>query len=281
MKKFSTIFLSALALFAIAGLGFLFITGQTWVKNYQTHQEQLALVLQQQNSKINQLQQTLSAFGQQANLGHHQQNLAEIAYLIDLANLQLIAHSHIDRALTLLKTAKNLSDTLNDASATALKQALAQNIADLQTLQNPDVTAIFNKINTVSQAIFQIETTDPAPFVAQKTGSPWYERLGLVIVHHHPLQISTLITPAQKLTIKENCQTQLLLAQWALSTENTAIYQQSLNTVSQWINQYFPADTNIKNLTSTLNALQKLPIQTKAISISASVDALQQLLRRP
>ena len=283
-------------------------------KNY----EQLTLITNNANlshtqksdnlqNNINQLQSDFSST--QNKISHlmqsvgntEQQNtLSQIAYLLNLADLQLSVGHDASASLHLLSTAQEKVESLNDPRLFALNKTLVADIDALKNTPKFNITTIISQIETLNHNIELFSLTpnkddlkkslQSAEKVTADTSSnqkePWYKRFfhhlsglkNLVIIRRTNANIMPLLSAEQQSILKATLQGKLLLIEYAAIKHNNTLYQQLLSTAQAWVSTYYFNSDNRNILQTQLSALQKINVEPKVPDISDSLTILNQTL---
>lgn len=198
--------------------------------------------LQQRQIEIAQLEQHLYKITDSTNQNDWQ--MQAIAYLIQLADLNLRYQHDPNTAISLLTKADEQIAKLNNSRLTQLRQMLARDIASVRAVQAIDLTGILTKLQALAEQVNTIPTLTPEP-VNQKqppakiiqTNEIWYQRIthelwhaikNLVTIRYYDTATKPLITEEQRYLLTTLIQTHLTQAQWAALHYNQALFQQNL-----------------------------------------------------
>lgn len=224
--------------------------------------------------------------------------LAEINYLVRLANYNLLFVRDIPAAIALLQTADQRLAMLDDPAFVNLRQQLADNIARLQAIPKVDLEGILMQLNALIGQSKQLPVIAPPSFVPQQTVEPkssapavsgWRKGLQnsldtlqtLVIIRRHNHPISPLLDSEQQLFLQQNLQLLLEQAQWAALHGQVNIYQNSLRQAESYVQVYFAQDAAAtRAFRHALDELQKIDIQPKLPDITALLQEVQQTANR-
>ena len=199
------------------------------------------------------------------------------------------------KALSTLTLAQNELASIHDASFTSFKNALNADITALQAAPVVPTTQLFSEIAAVNQSIEKLSPIPTQPDISlQKTineiksndkPAPWYRRFleslkqvkTLFIVRHLNQPNTPLILPAFEMSLKQNITTQLNMAQWALLHRNVAVYASALQSVSQWLTQYFALQPENAAILKQIADLQKVQINPTLPTLNNTLKALSEI----
>lgn len=250
--------------------------------------------------KLAQQQQTISSL--QLHSTDKQQGLvAEVAYLVQLANYNLTYMQNIAAAKTLLNTAdKRLSD-LSESDALKARQQLATIITQLNTLPNIDVAGLLTRLHSLQIQASKLLLLKPVTTQSQNNqqhnqqnnqvvmvnkSNNWREALAntwdawqkLIVIQHHDKPIEPVLPAQQQLYLQQNLQLILQQAQWAVLHRQAAVYQSSLQQTIEWMQRYFVAtSTEAASMINTLIELKKINLQITTPEITPLLQTLQRL----
>ena len=257
---------------------------------------QLSLRQTQQAIIIQKLNALPTAVAQLQNSQHMQmqRKIAQLNYLIDLANMHLTVGHDVKTALSILTGVQQQLSSNNDMALVDVKQALSTDIAALQRVPMADTHQLFSDIANIIVQIQQL-TTVPTPTDLQKgmvqatekndANLPWYrqalEKLknlkNLFVIRHLDEPNTAILALKLEINLKQNMTTQLSMAQWALLHQDQVVYDSTLKTVSEILKNYF-ALSNAKNaVINQLGVLQKAQINPVLPNLNNTLDALATL----
>lgn len=260
-----------------------------------TLQSSVAVVSQDSKLQVETLQKQVASLKNTLPLTT-QKILAEVSFLVTVANTQLTADNDPVSALQTLKTAQALVAAANDARFMALSAAIQSDREALSKINMPNTAQLFDNLSSVIQKIQALTTLPQAtPMVLNTTlpaadaNKPWYQKAlamlaqlkTLIVIRHVNENNPPLIAANMEVYLKQNITMQLSMAQWALLHHQQSIYQAALVNAQEWTAHYFTltaekdsvstlltqlATANVApampTLTNTLNALSQINLQT-------------------
>lgn len=246
----------------------------------------------QQSQQIQTLEKRIQQFELESSTSYNQKT-NEIAYLIHLANWQLTLQANPALALKTLLLAQQQLNTIQNPDLLSLKNALSADAASLQNFAAVPVDSIFGQIKAINDAILKLSPI-AAP-ITQKSAvieknikdsskakvkiQEYLHDIGekiesLFVVRHLNKPSTPLLTPILEMTLKQNITAQLNMAEWALLHHNQTVFATALQTVSDWMSQYFTAEPGSDAILTQLNALQKITINPTLPTLDNSLTAL-------
>lgn len=283
------------------------------IDQYQQHLQRLQDQLQQSQQRETRLLSrvdTLSAKvrtleGSTLNQWH----IAEVEYLLNLANQRLMTVHDVATSRELLVSADKILQQLDDYSLFPVRQALAEDLAVLQTAtqvnrQNiwlqlqaianlvPTLTVLDNQqrlADLVQPATESSETTSNdagaeagrswqtvAKDVLMDTWARFTDLFRITTERTNPVEI--ILTDEQEQLIRQKMQLLIEQGQLALMTGQQSVYQQSLQQASQWLTRYFAVGSGeSQQLAEELAGLANLTIAPTMPGIQRSLEALKAL----
>ncbi|MAZ39104.1 MAG: hypothetical protein CMF49_03210 [Legionellales bacterium] len=204
--------------------------------------------------------------------------LAEVAYLVRLANFNLHFGHNISETQQLLKTADNRIAGLKDPRLLPIRKSLTENMATLAAIPQVDVEGILLKLNAQSNAINKLPviTTPEANDASQthaaeaKIHQPGWKRnlerswqaiSKLIVVQYHNQPVSKLISSENRAYIDMHLQLLLSQAAWAVMHGKEILYKQNLQEAQIWIKNYYVGDSSkTQAMLATLSELVSINI---------------------
>lgn len=218
--------------------------------------------------------------------------LAEVSYLVQLANLNLIAGHDAESAKNLLKMAMEKVALKNDPAFSELQKSLESDVSRLSAIASFNIENTLIELGNVNQ---QIQALSIMPNLAfkpassnapvEKVAEPWYKRFlqsfsglkDLFVIRHVGANAIPLVSPGEEVYLKENIQNKLMLAQWAVIHQKPLIYQGNLKEVQAWLNLYFHNPKKTQPILAALLKLQGLNVRPDFPGLEATLKLLSQL----
>ena len=277
---------------------------------YQQHLQQLQSQLQISHQRETQLQSRVDTLSAKVRTlegaTRNQWRLAEVEYLLNLANQQLLTVHDVATSHALLTSADQILAQLDDYALFPVRQALAEDLAALQTApqvnrQNiwlqlqaiaslvPNLTMLDNRQRLTDQ--FQSATTATDSNTDDAAGRSWqtvandvlmdtWQRFSSLfrITTERTEPVEILLTDEQEQLIRQKMQLLIEQSQLALITGQQSVYQLSLQQASQWLTRYFTIDSGAsQQLADELATLASLTIEPNIPGIQRSLAALKAL----
>jgi uroporphyrin-3 C-methyltransferase len=229
--------------------------------------------------------------------------LAEVEYLLRLANQRILMENTSSGALSLLKSADKILKETDDVSIYAVRKTLASDIAALESVPTYDLEGSYLKLAALSEQINNLRLvplTDKnklpslieeiSPEVMSETWSSglkesWAKAVDkvekLVVIQHRDEPIEPLLSPEQNYYLQQNLHLMLEQAQLALLQKNQIAFDRSLIKAEEWTGTYFEEkDATTQALIRGIAELKDLKISPEMPNISGSLNALKTYLQQ-
>ncbi len=220
--------------------------------------------------------------------------LAEAAYLIKIAQIQLSLQKDRATAIQLLKTADSRIIEIADSSLLPIREAIARDLSDLSLVMESDVTGIALALNAINQQIPNLELTalqfEPIEesIESKETQEDGFDLdkiyqnflKDFVVIKDHSEPVKPLMTADQRINLNNNIQLAIQQAQIALVQGNGDLYRLNIETAIQWTDEFFIHDEKATLVTEQLNALKTKPVEIHYPNKLQSQKALDEISRQ-
>ena len=231
-----------------------------------------------------QQQQALEALYKDLAQGRDQWTLAEIEQVLLTAAQQVQLAGNVKAAIIALEGADTRLQRLGKPQFTALRRAIAVDLANLRAVPSLDEVGASARIEALVArhaswplASAQRSEAVPAPRASgTNIGQElWTELKHLVQLRRVEGNEAVLLPPDQAYFLRENLRLRLLSARLALLSQDQAAFQADLRAVSDMLTRYFNTrDAGVAAATKEIKRLSGLQIATKLPGIDASLAAL-------
>ncbi len=271
--------------------------------------------LESQTDRMNDLKQSLDAIKSQATanageLGSFKQELtgyneelakfrssdqedwliAEVEYLLRLANQRVIMAGDAQAAEALLTNADNIVKQMNDVRMHDVRKALANDLAALRAVPRLDTEGIYLRLSGLSDqaaklALFKMP--DTSKDAEEDVTESWRSRLSegyqaavdkvseYVVVRRRDVPMEAMIDPQWEGLVRQNLRMLFEQAQVALLSGNAKLYRQSLERASHWVKEFFESDEQAAQaMESEISGLIDETVTVDLPDITASLVAL-------
>ncbi len=241
----------------------------------------------EQLERIDQRTETLREF---IDAGRSAWRLAEVDYLLVLANSEMQLRGRADTALAALEAADERLEALADPAMTPIREALAEDRARLRELEEPDVTGKAVRLSGLKGQVAELALDRGAirqPAEVDETPEdpgPWqrFRRRGaevlsdLVVIRHEEARDRPLLAPEQEYFLRRNLELQLATARLALLEEEPEIWDDSLAEARAWLDSYFDReDSAVAAFREDLEALAEVDIARERPELTRALDRLR------
>lgn len=217
--------------------------------------------------------------------------LAETEYLLQLAAKKVWLEYDVNTAISLLNTAQEKLIKLDDPSLVLVRQAISQDIEQLNQLPKTDLIAVHLQLQQANKIIEQL------PFKQQNSGlttmvtkpetglKQWRQTLhyywqqawsNLFTVRTAVPEDYFSLTNAQQLMLRTSLSQQLLVAELATLQQNQLVYAAALEQASTQLQRYFAATTTTEQLLQQLQQLATIEVSKPELKALLSVSQMQQ-----
>lgn len=222
--------------------------------------------------------------------------VAEVEQLITIANQQLQLAGNVKSALLAMQAADKRLEPLNLPRATQLRETLALDIENLRKLPQIDVTSMSAQLERLAvlcaklpliserQPTLNANTTQKNALKTQQLNALqklvlpiWHDIKNLVTVERIDKPEPPLLAADHEFYLRENLKLRLLTARIALLQHDEANYKADLNTVSNWLNQYF--DSKHPNAIQAFKLLKKLSDNNISIDLPQLTESFAAVSR--
>ncbi len=264
----------------------------------QAHAEALeahANALTQKQQRLHAaLIERLNEVANQAPPTEREWRLAEVEYLLRVANHRLLMEQDLATALDLLGSADALLASLNDPGLHLVRAALADERLALKGLVVADVQGLYLRLDSIKRGLSALARAmpefGPPPVVETPADAGPPERLedrvleqlrGLVRFRRIEPDAMPVIAPEEAAYLDLNLRLMLEQAQLAALKRDQVVYQASLGNAHEWAARYLNAeDPQVLATLNTLLSLREIPLDSSLPDISGSLDALLEVRRK-
>ena len=231
-----------------------------------------------------------------------QWQLAEVEYLLRLANQRLLMGDNVGASESLLVSADSILRELDDYSLFPVREALAEDLAELKAGSRFDKETTYLRLTTLSNLIPKLILLDeqrlsspmlpakaPTTTISESSAETWQEKakvalmevwlefIGLFRVNTNREEpVEMLLSHEQELAVRQNLRLMLEQAKLAILTREQRIYQDSLEQAEQWLTRYFVRGGDASQaMINELGELKTMVVAPDLPSIHRSLDALK------
>lgn len=261
------------------------------------------------SSDIDDLQQRLTKSIQQVENSSSKQNsrkdwlLAEVEYLLRLANQRVLMENTPIGALALLKSADQILQQTDDVSIFSVRKALAADMTALAAVPHIDQEGLYLKVDALNDQINNLKLVpitdkkqlpsvidDVATGVAEDSQEGTFSKVWgkasaklekLVVISRRDSAIEPLLSPAQQAGLLQNLHILFEQTQLSLLQRKQAPYLRSIEKAETIISTYFQAkDGTTVALLNGLKELKEQKVSVDLPSIAGSLNTLKEYLKQ-
>lgn len=223
--------------------------------------------------------------------------LAEVEYLLRLANQRLVLENDVQGSLAILNAADKVLAETDSPLLFTVRQLVAGEIQTLKAVPAVDSTGAVARLQAVQNQIAQLEwmpRTLPEKDLVEEPvkpleQSPWQKFLDkalagisvVVRIREHEKALPAPLTPDQQYYLQQNMHLMLEQAQVALVRQNSDLYLQSISRTQAWLDQFVMVESaNAIAVKETLTELKTWQVAPAMPDISGSLNKLRQLMKQ-
>lgn len=221
--------------------------------------------------------------------------LAEVEYLLRLANQRLVMAGDTGAAQALLGSADKILLELDEAGLHAVRAAVAADLAAVRAVPSLDVEGVYLRLAAlIEQAgelrIFQLpeqpEQASPPPAEGwQGRLQQGYEQAlarlsSYIIIRRREVPMQVLMDPQWEGLVRQNLRMLLQQAQVALLSGNGLLYRESLQRAQHWVAEFFESDgAAARAIYAEVERLREVEVDVQLPDLSRSLQALDETMR--
>lgn len=251
------------------------------IHQLQAQQQQLQQQWQDLTSDNQRLNKQIHALLQQHKTKDH--HLFKAWQAVANAQTALLNQPNTKLAIAWLTRAQHF--LANTTTHTEIKQAITENLTQLKSVAIIDQNQLIQQLTAIQQTIKQLPlVSETATSKTKKTNTgTWWQRVlnslkSLIIIHHSDKKIYPLISPKHLTILKANIDLKVAFIEWALLNRNNDLYQENLQQIITWLNQFYSHNpTQIKPIITQLNRLKKIDVDPTLPNLQKTLD----LFNRP
>ncbi len=232
-----------------------------------------------------QILESVNKLSAQAPPSQREWEIAEVAYLLRIANHRVLMERDVKGALVLLKAADAILEKLDDFALYQVRAQLAEEIQALEHVKTGDIQGLFLRIEAIKTEIgnqhVKLPRFEKKPASMPEEPGFWaalLDQIGryLRFRRFEGAGIRPLLAPEEATYLELNLRLMLEQAQLAALKRETVVYQQSLQTAANWIATYLDRDDPaISRILGELDSLSGVVLDEPLPDISGSLNALE------
>ncbi len=214
--------------------------------------------------------------------------LAEVRYLLRMANHRVLLERDAPGAAALLRSADAVLVALDDFALHEVRARIAEEVLALESLPALDAEGLFLQLEAIKRDVdrlpLRMPEWVPAPAApaepAGVLGALRAEFDRLVRFRHFDGAVRPLLAPEEAVYLELNLRLMLERAQLAALRREQGIYGESIATAAEWIERYLDVDTpEVRRVLDGLRALEGVNLAAPLPDVSGSLNALNAAVR--
>ena len=261
-------------------------------RSLQTEQQRAGAELRkQQDERLaateRSLIQTLNELANQGPPSEREWKLAEVEYLLRVANHRVLMEQDLSAALDLLEAADQILLDLDDFSVHAVRAELADEILNLQGMTTTDVQGLYLRLDAVKRQLELLALAAPeyalpdtrALEATAEDGGFWAslgeEFQSLLQYRRLDQNVVPLLAPKEAVYLELNLRLMLEQAQLAALKTQQVVFETSLDSALAWVLAYLDTeDPQVIETIGVLEALRAVRLEMPVPDISGSLNEL-------
>ena len=217
--------------------------------------------------------------------------LAELEYLLLVANHRLLMERDAATALGLLRSADAILQGLEDMALHGVRSALASEILSLEQTRGTDLQGLYLRLEALKRQLADLALAQPqfaAPKEAETVrgqddgfGAALADEFrNLLRFRRVDAEVRPLLAPDEARYLELNLRLMLEQAQLAALKRDQTVFATSLDSARQWVGDHFDAaDTGVQAVSNALTELSQTDLNAALPDISASLEELRRVRR--
>lgn len=215
--------------------------------------------------------------------------IAEVEYLLRIANHRALMERDAKTALQLLSTADAILTELDDFALHPVRAALADEMLSLKSRGASDRQGLFLRLDALKGSLesLPLRVPDyfaPEPVAAEEAPSPWQMLVSQLSGYFKFRKLSgdeaaqPLLSPDEGAYLEMNLRLMIERAQLALLREDAVVFTHSIEDAGAWIERYLdPSDPAVEAVRGELAELSGVQLDAPIPDISSSLRTLESL----
>jgi len=231
--------------------------------------------------------------------------LAEIAYLLTIANHRLLLVQDVDGALTALRVADERLHRLNNPSLFQVRTQLTKDMSQLRQVKQPDITGLAIQLAEHATQVEHLPLLKSAPFFqnnqeqSQEQNTTFLEKdrhlrntqnwrdvfhsimleiMQLAKIRYNDEVETQFLSPSQHYLIVQNLRLILESARFSVLRRDKDNFVLSLKTAEKILRQYYDVkDSAVNTILVDLQAMQVIDLTPELPNILGSLHILRRL----
>lgn len=269
--------------------------------------EDLAAQSKQVQGDVTELTQRLDSTSSKilglTNMSRDDWKLAEVDYLLRMANQRILMEHEATNSLALAQSANGILAELQNADLFTARKKLTEEIEALKLASKVDREGIYLQLLAITQQIENLPLIEPLfeedeetiaameegeepeaqtfwQGVARVGKNVWHKLSIYVRVRDQGRRVDAILPPEDQMYLKQNLRLMLEQAQIGLLREEQHVYQASLDKAQNWIRDYYPLNDQAQIVLNDLEQLKKSNVQQPLPDFTGSAAMVKEYLRQ-
>lgn len=217
--------------------------------------------------------------------------LSEVEYLLKMADQRILIKEDVKGALLLMRKAEKLIREIpvDDPGLMNVRVAISKDIAMMEMYRNIDVPSTYAELAGLGVIIEELplvvtrmpEQSDEEKSEQSNTLSKVNEAFAgyITIRRHDTEELKALLSPEQRLNMRDSLRLALDQAQTGLLRGDQRIYDESLSRIRRWVLQYFVTeDMQTQQVMRRLEDLIRVRVEFDLPAIALSQQELKRYI---
>ncbi len=252
-----------------------------------------------QADAIQGLENAIGLLRAQIGRSHEGWLLAEVQFLLNVANQRVQLARDPDTAIAALRSADRRLQELADPTYTPVREEIAREIAALKAVPRPDLEGLALELESLSGQVgglrlagTQYVAGEAPSEAAGDDGAPaaegwrelpsvlWRELKQLVVVRRNDQPVAPMLAPDQQYFLYENLRLQFDTARLALLRQEPGAYRAALDRAAEWLRTQFDQEAPAtRAMLEAVTRLEAVDIRPELPEIAGSLRRLRQEMR--
>ncbi len=252
----------------------------------------------QLQSTLNEMKSRISDLDSESSTTGEDWLLAEVEYLLRMANQRVLMEKDPQGALAMFRAADDIVADARGLTAFALREAMAVDIAALEAVNLLDREGIYLRLSALVGQVNDLRQPEPGYLPGNVTDMPdenaqkgilgrvlkflnqAVNRLATLIdFRRDEVAVSRILPPEEVYYLRQNLILKLEVSQIALLEGNNKVYSTSLKEAKNWVERYFdPQQVATIAMVESLGVLLEINVEQTLPDITASLREVRQLM---
>jgi len=236
---------------------------------------------------------SLNQVASQAPPSSREWKVAEVGYLLRIANHRLLMERDVDGALELLSAADQILVELDDFAYYQVRANLTEEIRALELVETSDLPGIYLELEALKRELRQLPLQLPQYLEARRqpdetaeaAGEGFWDGLRREVsdkfrIRRFEGNIKPLLSPEEAVYLELNLRLMLERAQLAALRRQQLVFSESLATAAAWLREYLDQnDESVARAVGELERIAAIRLDQDLPDISGSLSALTAVRR--